>query len=51
MDFDRLEGGNDGLNTVVPTGESRYYALRPGLAIPAVPTARLSKWWDAQGNG
>jgi uncharacterized protein (DUF1501 family) len=30
-----LEGGNDGLNTVVPTGESRYYALRPGLAIPA----------------
>src|SRR3954453_21918244 len=30
-----MEGGNDGLNTVVPTGESRYYALRPGLAIPA----------------
>ena len=30
-----LEGGNDGLNTVVPTGESRYYQLRPGLAIPA----------------
>ena len=22
-----------------------------GLAIPGVPTARLSKWWDAQGNG
>ena len=22
-----------------------------GLAIPAVPTARLSKWWDAQGHG
>jgi broad specificity phosphatase PhoE len=22
-----------------------------GLAIPAVPTARLSKWWAAQGNG
>src|SRR6478672_11296847 len=37
-----LEGGNDGLNTVVPTGESRYYALRPGLAIPpanALPIA------------
>jgi len=30
-----MEGGNDGLNTVVPTGESRYYQLRPGLAIPA----------------
>ncbi len=22
-----------------------------GLTIPAVPTARLSKWWDAQGHG
>jgi len=22
-----------------------------GLAIPAVPTARLSKWWDAKGHG
>ena len=30
-----MDGGNDGLNTVVPTGESRYYQLRPGLAIPA----------------
>jgi uncharacterized protein (DUF1501 family) len=30
-----LDGGNDGLNTVVPTGESRYYQLRPGLAISA----------------
>ena len=30
-----MEGGNDGLNTVVPTSESRYYSLRPGLAIPA----------------
>jgi probable phosphoglycerate mutase len=24
---------------------------KAGLAIPAVPTARLSKWWDAQGKG
>lgn len=30
-----MEGGNDGLNTVVPTGESRYYQIRPRLAIPA----------------
>ncbi|MGZ6886688.1 MAG: DUF1501 domain-containing protein [Acidimicrobiia bacterium] len=30
-----MEGGNDGLNMVVPTGESHYYALRPQLAIPA----------------
>ncbi len=28
-----MEGGNDGLNTVIPTGESRYYSLRPGLGI------------------
>ena len=30
-----MEGGNDGLNTVVPTTESSYYALRPVLGIPA----------------
>ncbi|MCG8616313.1 MAG: hypothetical protein MI802_08860, partial [Desulfobacterales bacterium] len=31
----QLGGGNDGLNTVVPYGNGRYYDLRPGLAIPA----------------
>ncbi|MEP6624413.1 MAG: DUF1501 domain-containing protein [Acidimicrobiia bacterium] len=35
-----MEGGNDGLNTVVPTGESRYYSLRPNLGI--APGAALS---------
>lgn len=29
-----LFGGNDGLNCVVPHGDDRYYAMRPGLAIP-----------------
>jgi uncharacterized protein (DUF1501 family) len=28
-----LQGGNDGLNCVVPHGNSQYYAMRPSLAI------------------
>ena len=37
-----MEGGNDGLNTVVPTSESRYYSLRPGLAIPAASALNIA---------
>ncbi len=29
-----LEGGNDGLNTVVPFSDPRYYELRGSLAVP-----------------
>ena len=30
----QMAGGNDGLNTVVPANDHRYYALRGSLAIP-----------------
>ncbi len=36
-------GGSDGLNTVVPYGDSDYYALRPTLAIPAPTSASTGR--------
>ncbi len=30
-----LEGGNDGLNMVIPRGVGKYYDLRPHISIPA----------------
>ena len=37
----RLDGGNDGLNTVIPFGDDLYYRARPGLGVPAGQVGRL----------
>lgn len=39
----QLAGGNDGLNTVVPFGDSSYYRARPGIAVPEREVLKLSR--------
>lgn len=37
-----LNGGNDGLNTIVPRGDDQYYKSRPGLAVAAANVIKLN---------
>lgn len=37
----QLSGGNDGLNTVVPWANKRYYQLRPTLGIPEAQVLKI----------
>ncbi len=37
-----MQGGNDGLNTVVPFASPDYYRLRPTIAIPAGDVLRIN---------
>ena len=38
----KLNGGNDGLNTVIPIEDDIYYEARPTLAIPAGQTLSVN---------
>lgn len=39
----QLDGGNDGLNTVIPFADDNYYRLRPTLALPAAQVLLLNE--------
>jgi uncharacterized protein (DUF1501 family) len=37
-----LQGGNDGLNCIVPHGDPRYYQMRPGIGIAQSDVLRIN---------
>ncbi|MEM8488472.1 MAG: DUF1501 domain-containing protein, partial [Bacteroidota bacterium] len=38
----QLNGGNDGLNTIIPIENDTYYTLRPNIAIPKAEAVNLN---------
>src|SRR5262249_14447500 len=46
-----LQGGNDGLNTLVPVTLTRYYDRRPTIAVPAVEALSLAGGPGTQSYG
>ena len=45
-----LAGGNDGMNTVVPTNNGRYYSQRKGLAIQAEEALQIGQGFGLHPN-
>lgn len=39
----QLSGGNDGLNTVIPYGQSAYYSARPALGVKESDVLKLNR--------
>ena len=39
----QMDGGNDGLNTIVPTTNDIYYRMRPNLSIAKADTMTLTE--------
>src|SRR5207249_311189 len=46
----QLAGGNDGLNTVVPTGDSNYYSKRSTLAVSQASALDLGSGFGLHPN-
>ncbi len=40
----QLDGGNDGLNTVVPYGDDAYHRARPGVGVAAGQVVKLDEY-------
>ena len=45
-----LSGANDGLNTLVPFGDDRYFSLRPRIALDSSSLVSLNDWQGLNGE-